>query len=56
MKTKFYSQEDVMQILDVSESTILRWRKDNLIPQPVKVGRRILGWNAEKFDEWLEAQ
>ena len=44
-----------MHILNVSESTILRWRHDKLIPQPKKIGRRVLGWKAEEFDEWFDA-
>jgi len=55
MKSSFYSLQDVMGILEVSESTILRWRNEKLIPQPTKIGRKILGWNSEQFDIWIKA-
>ncbi len=56
MAIYLYSLEEVMQILHVSESTILRWRNEKLMPQPKKIGRRILGWKAEDFHEWFDAQ
>lgn len=51
----FYSLEQVMHMLSVSESTILRWRNNKTIPQPKKVGRRILGWDTKEFDDWIKA-
>jgi predicted DNA-binding transcriptional regulator AlpA len=56
MKSCFYSQQDIMNILGVSESTVLRWRNEKLIPEPTKIGRRILGWRIEPFDDWLQTQ
>ncbi|AXQ98997.1 helix-turn-helix transcriptional regulator [Pseudoalteromonas piscicida] len=56
MSIGFYSLDEVMEMLHVSESTILRWRNDRLMPQPKKVGRRILGWDIEEFHNWLNAQ
>jgi predicted DNA-binding transcriptional regulator AlpA len=55
MQSRFYSLQEVMTILEVSESTVLRWRNEKLMPQPTKIGRRILGWNSEKFDTWIQA-
>jgi len=54
MKSSFYSLQEVMSILEVSESTVLRWRNEKLMPQPTKIGRKVLGWNTEKFDTWLQ--
>ncbi len=54
MKKQFYNQQEVMEILGASESSILRWRKEHQIPEPIKIGRKILGWPIDKFDKWLE--
>jgi len=54
MQSRFYSLQEVMAILEVSESTVLRWRNEKLMPQPAKVRRKLLGWHSEKFDTWLQ--
>jgi predicted DNA-binding transcriptional regulator AlpA len=56
MKNTFYTQKEVMEMLDVSESTIRRWRNKKEIPQPTKIGRKVLGWKVEQFDKWFLAQ
>lgn len=55
MSIGYYSLEEVMAMLDVSESTILRWRNSKMMPPPKKVGRRILGWDIEQFHVWLNS-
>jgi predicted DNA-binding transcriptional regulator AlpA len=56
MNKKFYTQEEVKQILNASDSSLLRWRKENEIPEPVKIGRKILGWPIIQFDEWFKTK
>jgi len=53
MQKRFYAQEDIMMILNASESSILRWRKEKKIPEPVKIGRKILGWPIKEFEQWF---
>ena len=53
MNKRFYAKEDIMEILNASESSILRWRREQKIPEPIKIGRKVLGWPISDFEEWL---
>jgi prophage regulatory protein len=34
-------------------STIYRWIKEGLLPKPLYIGNRLLGWKAETIESWL---
>ncbi len=53
MKDQFYTQKEVMEMLNVSESTLRRWRNNKVIPKPKKLGRRIVGWKIDEFEKWF---
>ena len=45
---------DLASRLGVSKSTLWRWRRAHLLPQPLYLGPRIIGWRLEDIDSWLD--
>jgi predicted DNA-binding transcriptional regulator AlpA len=43
-------------LLGVSRSTILRWRKDGVLPPPRELGPGVTGWSRREIDEWIESR
>ena len=37
----------------LSTSSIYRFMRDGLFPEPVRVGRRAVRWHSWEIDEWL---
>ncbi|MCY3860853.1 AlpA family phage regulatory protein [Candidatus Poribacteria bacterium] len=37
----------------LSTSSIYRYMRDGLFPEPIRVGRRAVRWYASEIDEWL---
>lgn len=46
---------DLCRYLRISSTTLWRWRRQNLIPQPLSLGPRMIGWHATDIHDWLEA-
>ena len=42
--------------LGVSKTTLWRWRREGILPQPLKLGPRMIGWEKSTIDNWLENQ
>ncbi len=54
-KTQIIRPAELARQLNVSLTTIWRWRLQGIIPQPVLLGSRIIGWDQATIDEWLQA-
>lgn len=54
-KTQIIRPAELARQLNVSLTTIWRWRLQGIIPQPVLLGSRIIGWDQDTIDEWLQA-
>jgi predicted DNA-binding transcriptional regulator AlpA len=40
-------------LFDVNQSTLIRWRKQGLLPKPVEIGG-VIGWTEEVLREFLK--
>lgn len=39
--------------LGVNRSTLWRWVKDGLMPQPIHLGPAVRGWNQSDLERWI---
>ena len=56
LKKQIVRPKQLAQELNVSMSTLWRWRQQNKLPQPLRLGTRLVGWRREVIDEWLDSQ
>jgi len=54
MRMKLLKIEDLANNLNISRSTIWRWRKQKIIPEPIAIGPRLVAWRASDIEDWLE--
>lgn len=47
---------DLCKILGISNTTLWRWRKAEIIPEPISLGPRVIGWRLNDINSWLEQQ
>jgi len=50
-----YRRKQLLEKLQVSESTLTRWVHDGKFPAPMKINRVCL-WDAQAVSQWLQAQ
>lgn len=53
MTIKFIRAAELSELLGISSTTLWRWRQQKIIPQPLALGKRIVGWQEEVIQEWL---
>lgn len=53
-KTQIIRPKSLAKQLDISVTTLWRWRLQGIIPQPVVLGSRIIGWDQATIDDWLK--
>jgi predicted DNA-binding transcriptional regulator AlpA len=46
-------QRELKKLLNISQSTLWRWRRKNLIPKPFLLGERTIVWELREINEWL---
>ncbi|ECD9474376.1 AlpA family phage regulatory protein [Salmonella enterica] len=46
---------ELCEMVGRSRSTIWTWTRDGLLPQPVKLHGRVIGWRQELIEKWLNA-
>ena len=44
----------VMELLGVGRTTLWRWSRKGIIPKPVRLGPRAVGWRADELQDWLD--
>lgn len=47
---------ELAETLGVSLPTLWVWRKNGLLPEPIQLGPRFVGWKAEDLNEWLDSK
>lgn len=52
----FIRANDLSEALGISLSTLWRWRKAGVVPEPIALGPRIVGWRTSDIQNWLNAQ
>lgn len=62
MNTRFNQANRIISIIELSQLlsksrvSIWRWERDGILPKPIKVAGRTLGWRESTILEWLETQ
>lgn len=51
--TRFLRMSQVQARTGLSRSTIRRWVRRGLFPQPIRLGERVLGWIEAEVDQWM---
>jgi len=47
---------ELSKILSKSRTSIWRWERAGILPRPIKVAGRTLGWRESTITEWLDNQ
>lgn len=47
---------EMCQYLNKGRTTIWCWVRDGKLPQPIRVGRKTVGWSQKQFQQWLESK
>lgn len=55
MKTIF-TTEELVTMLAVSESTLLRWQREGSFPMRLKLGKRKVGFLRADVERWLQSR
>ena len=53
MKDKFYRLSDVMELTQLSRSTILRLENKGMFPKRIRLSERKILWDKDEFNAWL---
>ena len=53
IQDKFIRPSELSIFLGVSKSTLWRWRKKKLLPEPVKIGSGVVIWKKSDVELWL---
>ncbi|MDU0353831.1 AlpA family phage regulatory protein [Paraglaciecola aquimarina] len=48
------SSKELAKLLGVSRATLWRMRQENLVPQPIQISVRLIGWERHVIDAWLK--
>jgi prophage regulatory protein len=51
--TKFIRPQQLAIMLGVSTVTLWRWRKDRILPEPLSIGPRFIGWPPSVIYQWI---
>ncbi|MEL0630418.1 helix-turn-helix transcriptional regulator [Psychromonas aquatilis] len=47
---------ELSQLLSKSRVSLWRWQRDGVLPLPIKIQGRTIGWRESAILEWLESQ
>ncbi|HAA96535.1 MAG TPA: transcriptional regulator [Alteromonas macleodii] len=50
----FVRANELSNFLGVSPSTLWRWRKNGILPAPIHIGPRVVGWRIRDIKVWIE--
>lgn len=56
LKNKIIRPIELAEQLNISKSTLWRWRSDPNFPKPILLGARSVGFFVSDVDEWLLAR
>jgi len=50
-----YRPAELAKKLGVSTTTLWRWRKDGYLPEPSKLGPKLIFWDASVINKWMQS-
>lgn len=53
---RIISISELSNLLSKSRVSLWRWERDGILPKPIKVSGRTIGWRTSVILEWLESQ
>ncbi len=53
--SKIIRAKELATLLQISSTTLWRFRKQKIIPAPIQIGARMIGWQQSTIDEWLNS-
>ena len=56
MAEKLLSRPEVEARTGLSRSTIYAWMQSGSLPQPVKLGARLVAWRESDISNWLDSR
>lgn len=56
MNQLIYRKKTLLELLQISETTLRRWMKDEDFPMARQLGPRAVGWVATEVQVWLETR
>ncbi|MCW8199269.1 AlpA family phage regulatory protein [Verminephrobacter aporrectodeae subsp. tuberculatae] len=51
-----YRKKSLLEILEISESTLSRWIRNDDFPLARRLGGRAIGWMASEVQAWLDTR
>lgn len=48
--------DDVAELMRKSRVSIWRWERDGVLPIPVRINGKVIGWRRSVFLEWMESK
>jgi prophage regulatory protein len=51
---QYYRMKDLVKMLSVSRDTIIRMIKSGNFPQPVRIGKRAIGFDSIEVNDWMQ--
>lgn len=56
MRKNFLRINDLANELNVSKTTIWRWRVAGKLPAPISLSERVVGWQRNTIEKWIDEQ
>ena len=53
LRQEFIKPRDLMRLYGISRSTVFRWIKKGVLPQPHRITCRIVGWDRDEIKRVL---
>ena len=50
------SSKELAELLGVSRATLWRMRQKDLVPPPIQISIRLIGWEKSVIEKWLKDQ
>ena len=56
IKTKLLHAREVQRACGLSKSTLYRFMRTGLFPEPLKIGPKAIRWWADEIQEWIDSR
>ena len=54
--TRLVRPNELAKVLGVSTVTLWKWRRDRILPEPMKIGPRFIAWETHVIEQWIKSQ